>query len=785
MTLIKQFIYPLNDQRLPRNVGEKLRNLHYLYKKGYSIPRTYAIPWDLHHAYSQNGEQFPESFRRNLEQVLDLRKTYAVRSSANVEDGITQSFAGQFLSVLEVRGLADVLNAIRDVWDSAKLEAPQIYQNHLGTVPGKVNMGVILQEMVEARFSGVAFSRNPLTGMDEIVIEAIEGSSVALLQDGITPHRWIWKWGKWLQKPEKPIHYQDLIQEIALKVREISLSYGHPVDVEWVFDGQSLIWLQMRAVTALESIDIYANHIPKEFLPGVIKPLVWSVNVPLVNGAWVKLLTELIGENQLDPLRLAKSFYGYAYFNMGLLGTVFKKIGLPDNALERLMGFEAEGDLGPSFRPSLKALQHMPGLIKFSFGKIWFDGKIDLFLAQAKNKYEELEAQGQKELSNIDLADHIHQLYTLNQQTAYFNIVIPLLMQLYHKLAKRHLERRGIDYERINWLEGWKERADFDPLPHLRDLGDVYNSLDPMERQAALISNQETQSLGLETFKMQFNNFMDRFGHLSDNGNDFSFPLWEENPGVVLKLIEGYIDSPSPGKKVQLANSESPLSFGGPFTKRAIRYSRYREQISFLFTNGVSMFRAAYLRIGGNFCNLGWLDNPEDVFFLEHEEIVSFIKDGKIASAFSELVQKRKDDHARNQSITLPPVIYGDDLPLILDQSSAILTGIPSSRGSHRGVVCVVKGISDFPKVIDGCVLVVPYSDVSWAPLFARAGALIAESGGLLSHSSIIAREFGIPAIVSVPNATRLRDGIEVTVDGFTGNIILHNSDLEGGILYE
>lgn len=84
--------------------------------------------------------------------------------------------------------------------------------------------------------------------------------------------------------------------------------------------------------------------------------------------------------------------------------------------------------------------------------------------------------------------------------------------------------------------------------------------------------------------------------------------------------------------------------------------------------------------------------------------------------------------------------------------------------------------MSDFPKVTDDCVLVIPYSDVSWTPLFAHVGALVAEAGGMLSHSSIVVREYGIPAVVSVPNATRLKDGTEVTVDGYTGAITRHDS---------
>jgi len=772
----ERFIYPVNHQQLPHNSGEKIKNLHYLNKKGFFIPPTYAISWDLQRAFHQNGEQFPDSFRHELELLLDFNKSYAIRSSANVEDAQSQSYAGQFLSVLDVRGLDNVLDAIRAVWDSSHQEAPRTYQKNQEAGQVEVRMGVVLQEMITARFSGVAFSCNPITGMDEIVIEAVEGSGVALLQEGITPFRWIWKWGKWLQQPEKSIISQELIQEIAFGVKEISKSCGYPVDVEWVFDGQKVIWLQLRAITALKSINIYANHIPKEVLPGLIKPLVWTVNVPLVNGAWVKLLTELIGKNQMDPLRLAKSFYGYAYFNMGLLGTVFQQIGLATNALERLMGFEAEGDNGPSFRPSTKAIRHIPRMIKFLITKTWFDRKFETFFTQAEKDYAQLETQDLKEMTNLDLASYISKLYLLNQKTAYFNIVTPLLMRLYHFFAKRSLARSGIDYESINWLEGWDARADYDPLSHLCDLGALYHSLDLVEKQAVLTSNHAGHSKNLDTFKIQLEAFLKRFGHLSDSGNDFSFPLWKETPEVVINLIAGYDKSLSPEKNSPSSDSTSHVASGKYFVKRAIRYSRYREQISFLFTRGVSMFRSAYKQIGENFCKQGLLGNAEDIFFLEHEEIISAIRQGEAACSFKEMVQKRKNDYVQYQSITLPPVIYGDHLPPILDQTSASLSGIPTSRGLYRGVVCVVKGIGDFPKVIAGCVLVIPYSDVSWTPLFARAGALIAESGGMLSHSSIIAREYGIPAIVSVPHATQLADGIEVTVDGYTGNIILHNT---------
>ena len=105
------------------------------------------------------------------------------------------------------------------------------------------------------------------------------------------------------------------------------------------------------------------------------------------------------------------------------------------------------------------------------------------------------------------------------------------------------------------------------------------------------------------------------------------------------------------------------------------------------------------------------------------------------------------------------------------------MKGTPTSRGVYTGPVRVVYGLQDFNKVNDGDVIVIPYSDVGWTPLFSKAGAIIAESGGILSHSSIIAREYNIPAVVSVANACNLEDGTIVIVDGYLGDIFIHKSN--------
>jgi len=140
---------------------------------------------------------------------------------------------------------------------------------------------------------------------------------------------------------------------------------------------------------------------------------------------------------------------------------------------------------------------------------------------------------------------------------------------------------------------------------------------------------------------------------------------------------------------------------------------------------------------------------------------------------YADKIVRRKCEIKEYQDITLPHIIYGDHPPPITTQMCKKLKGIPTSKGCYKGRVRVIRGIKDFRKLRKGDVLVIPYSDVGWTPLFTKAGAIIAESGGFLSHSSIIAREYEIPAIVSVPGACHLQDDTVVTVDGFQGEVII------------
>ncbi len=136
-------------------------------------------------------------------------------------------------------------------------------------------------------------------------------------------------------------------------------------------------------------------------------------------------------------------------------------------------------------------------------------------------------------------------------------------------------------------------------------------------------------------------------------------------------------------------------------------------------------------------------------------------------------IRRRKEEIQEYADMELLDVIYGDEPPAPLTRSRVRkeLAGLAASQGYYRGRVKVIRGLSEFHKLEEGDVLVIPYSDVSWTPMFTKAGAVVSASGGILSHSAIVAREYGIPAVVGVRDAMKLADNSLAVVDGFNGMV--------------
>ena len=767
-------------------VGMKAHSLWYLRKIGVRVPKTYVCTFAAYDAYMRGEQEACNTLQKKLEELIDIRKGYIVRSSANIEDYEDYSFAGQFDSYLNVSSAEKIMENIVIIWESVKGERVKAYLEHVGKSLDDLKMAVIVQEMVSPEYSGVAFTKNPVSGLDEVVVEAVAGLGSTLMQSGVTPERWIYKWGNSIQKPKNSKIDLTIINQIVLQAKRIERKYRAAVDLEWAYDGENIYWLQLRAITTLKGIDIYSNKISKGFMPGIIKPLIWSVNIPVVNTSWKRLFVEIIGSDAkgIDIHKLARSFYYRAYFNMGIIGDIFELLGMPRELIELLLGYEGSVNEGPKFRPGLKTIKYFPGIFMFALRKSLFSKKVQSLLKVKSAEYEYYTRADLDKMDKFETMQAIEQLFEINTDTSYYVIISQLLMGFYNMMFGRLLKKRGISLDMIGFPQVQKALRDIDPSYQLERLHSVYTKLpEETKRQLSKLEFHDLSELpGLDDFRWHVENFLTNFGHLSDSGNDFSRPQWNENAELVIDMIVNHYGTSPYSENLKESEADpflykrSLISF---FYKKAAKYRIYRQRVNSLYEYGYGLFRPYFLHLAVIFTQEGYLAEATDIFYLTFDEIKDVTTQKTMPEEHKKEIERRKQQVLKWQFIDLPEIIVGNTAPLPIEkrQISSQLKGVAASKGNCQGRTKLVRGIEDFPRVQDDDILVIPHSDVSWTPIFSKAKAVISESGGMLSHCAIVAREYNIPAVVSVPRALQIPEGVLVSVDGYRGEVIIIEED--------
>lgn len=767
-------IRPLKPGLKISDTGNKARSLIFLNKFGFRIPATYILIAGSYNQYLKEGIPFLEKLR---EEVSNLPyKSYAIRSSTTCEDSEDFTYAGQFKTLTNITGTDNILKAIQEIWESADCFTDSEY--HKRIVKEGNACAVIIQEMVHAKLAGVSFSKNPITNQEEIIIEAVEGPGEDLVQRGVTPLRWRFRNGV-ITEGNCDYSFIDVIGRIAADTEKLRRLFRYHVDIEWVYNGEQIYYLQFRNITGNKELNIYSSKLAKEMLPGQIKPLVWSVNIPLVNGTWIKLLSEITGYLDIRPEDLAKSFYYRTYFNIAVLGRIFMQFGLSARILEDLL--LGRDDTKPSFKPGLRTLRHSFRIMKFIYGKMTFEKRFLNRYALLRQRYDEI-----SERINADFSlDTYQKLYSMmfeeGTKLTYLNIVIPILMQIYNKRLSKRLKKIGIEYDMLDFNADFPELQSLSPLPSIKRIRAEIDLL-PESLRSAITSFDILKSYPEAIHIIRYiDMFLKDFGHFSESGNDFSIPKWQENPSQVFNMI---MKSESVSGKTGLCRF-SELETGGKrpgyglrrLYMKAGRFKVYREQISSLFIFGHGLFRQLFLKVGSELRKHGVIASEEDIFYLDKKEIdgiIEEIRSGEVRFRH-DLINARKDEIAATSDFLLPSVIYGEHAPILEMGRIKNHHGVGSSPGIFTGVTKVIRGTNEFGSVTRGDILVIPFSDVSWTPVLTLAGAIISETGGVLSHCSIIAREMGIPALVSVENACSIGDGLNATVDGSNGILTIHD----------
>jgi phosphohistidine swiveling domain-containing protein/glycerol-3-phosphate acyltransferase PlsY len=713
------------DQPLQAHkVGQKAATLAQLKRWGYVVPAGWVLP------PGDDAEPLIRAVSPTAEQP------WVVRSSAIGEDSDHASAAGQYETVLDVTSREGLRRAIAQCQDCYDNPTAAQYRQTQGVPEG--GMAVIVQVQIQGQYSGVAFSRDPSSGDGEVVaIEGLSGQAVNVVSGHITPERYLVKvpsavsenleiQGELGQIP------RDLIGQVALLVRELEAHYhGVPQDMEWTYDGETLWVLQTRTITTL--LPIWTRRIAAEVIPGVICPLTWSVNQPLTCGVWADLFRSILG-GRSDPFNvreLATLHYGHAYFNATLLGQLFRRMGLPAESLE----FLTRGS--PMGRPSPMAmLKTLPGLLQL-VGQEW---RLPISFQQENRKtfVPALATPTPKitDASTVVLA-HIDALLLALRRATFFSILAPLSAAIRQKL--------------------WRvEDAELD------------NSVLP--EAAALRSLQELATLPQAT-QASMDVFLVQYGYLSDVATDISIPTWKEDPQPLWQLLQTM-------NAIAPTQSRSRQRWSARIVQRRIVL---KGKVAEVYSRLLAELRYSLLIFEQQGLSQGLLQEPGEIFFLTLSEIREWTTHPSAAleAKLSSLVAARRREFELAQELQgVPTIIYGTPPPLsVLQQPVSagvgVYKGIGASPGIVEGTVQVMRSLRQIPTHLSQqTILVVPYTDAGWSPILAQVGGIVAEAGGRLSHGAIIAREYGIPAVMDIAQATqRLKNGQQVRVDGYRGTV--------------
>ncbi|MCL1463292.1 glycerol-3-phosphate acyltransferase [Argonema galeatum] len=760
----------LNQQLDASKVGQKAATLSQLKRWGYPVPDGWVLP------PGDDPTPLIESLQPSPASPL------VVRSSAIGEDSEYASAAGQYETILNVTsrdGLQQAILRCQASYDrSSAVEYRQ--QRHLP----EAAMAVLIQKQVFGAFSGVAFSRDPMLGYgDAVAIEALPGAASRIVSGKVTPeqYRVIVRNAALVAEEQRGRGAEEqsvvsvegngdvpltLIRQVAVLARDLEARYhGIPQDIEWSYDGETLWLLQSRPITTLWPI--WTRKIAAEVIPGLIRPLTWSINRPLTCGVWGEIFTLVLGKRShgLDFNETATLHYSRAYFNASLLGQIFLRMGLPPESLEFLT-------LGAKFSkpPVRSTLQNLPGLLR-----LW---RRELRLEKDfQRDYRRHFAPGLADMnpsatslnSPQTILERINFILGLLKRATYYSILAPLSLAL----------RQGIFKVKDEELDAGKtpELASLRSLQQLaaaaRHLLPQPERINPLEAQkiapnifATLAEIADGQSI-----LQQFDRFLDIYGYLSDVGTDIAVPTWKEDPSPVRELFAQFVlnlppEYVPPGKTSKKAQSvQRRLDLKGRVTE--------------VYSKLLAELRWSFVAIEQIWLDSVVLRERGDIFFLEYSEIEQIItqNDRDLLERLPQLIAERRSQLEEHRQLdTVPRVIYGNaasPTSNIDDRfPSHLWQGIGASPGLAEGRVKVLRNLQAVGEIDRTTILVVPYTDSGWAPLLARAGGIIAEVGGRLSHGAIVAREYGIPAVMDIHDATRLlRDGQRVRIDGSRGTV--------------
>ncbi len=819
-------------------VGSKAATLGELLGSGFAVPEGYVLTTTAFRSFTREnklteGKEAGPSSEDTIHIPADLSSALstilqrlgggmlAVRCSGVSEDLPSSSFAGQYETILGVKGRAELDDAVKRCWLSTFGRRAVEYRR-ARSESGTTEMALLIQKLVRAESAGVAFTVNPVTGAREVVVNAVRGLGDRLVSGSATPDEWVVsEKATCVSRVESAISAEQAV-EVAELARKVESHFGAPQDIEWAISGGKLFLLQARPVTTKPGGGRTDDN--------KTAPIPIPIVVP--EGYWF-----LENEHFVSPMSPMFASYGLEMMN-GWMRQMPKDIGLPFDGIDiRLIGGRVYLRLVPPggkdrrpppewllrllvrVVPSVRSkVKRMVEAVRTDFTGRYVEAWKNEWKPEVIRRSDELLAVNLPALSDDQLDAHLSAVLEYVRRSKeihfrYLGIVTMLDVGDFAVTCQDHLKWDNL---RIFDLLAGLSKKDSESGGRLAELVKLVredHTLAACVRDAIQSGKLDRVMPTTPSFAEKFTLYMKDFGSAA-LGYDVTDPTMGEMPLELLRLIEAQLAvnyDPSAAiaelqKRRAAAEAEIDHSslpheaksqLKRSLTKARVAYALHDEQTFYTQNLADGITRYALLEIGARLTSKGVVEKRDDVFMLTMDEARGALRKG---GDLKQLVSKRWAERVWAEA-NLGQASYGTpppppsmnvfpvevqklmrsmmwrlapltNHPPMVTHEAGQLRGTPASPGSYEGVVRVIKDETEFNKLRPGDVLVCPCTPPSWSVVFSTVGALVTEAGGVLSHPAIVAREYKIPAVLSLGGATqKLRDGQRVRVDGDDGTV--------------
>ncbi|QQO10275.1 PEP/pyruvate-binding domain-containing protein [Breznakiella homolactica] len=737
----------------------------------------------------------------------------AVRSSASSEDGEDFSNAGQYTSYLNVSGREGFIAALKGCMASLHNRNAESYSAFFSQAKS-VTMAVVVQKMVDAVCAGVCFTVDPATGKKDLLIEAVAGLGESLVSGQAQAERCIVPLDRENKRalPEKAdyssaggILTEAIVSAISGDICRALDYFGHELDMEWAVDKDgALTWLQARPVTTLDeaAIDeldgttygdettVYTNCNIGEMLPGAVTPLSLSTSVKGIDHGLRMMLIKAGAYRNLKEIRDGEcitSYSNHLFFN---LTSIYKMattiLGAQKESVEAsICGKTLDTPPLPwKDKPVIVKAYNGIKYFKFLFSNKKAIKKIDRFTARMAIPHSN---DLGKYYKNIDAAmpDLIDATYYHYITSAHSGAMSSAILAIIKGDYSGEDEAKGVI---AGFLEDIDNIESVDILRSMRTLafrvlkknpGAVHYSADKL----AEYIKGDTGSV-----REAYDYFIKRHGHRSIREAELRNKSWKNDETALMEniktvMMSGAVETPKKESHVRerinafLADKKGSMGKALGFLINQARQGVYnREYTKSKFVMAVDVFKEAYYRLAGMMVEAGALPERDLIYFLSHKEIGELIFQRR-AKLIKKAIQRRRllDEQ---MEVQFEEYYVGRPVPVAVEsvqtENGMVLSGAPISRGETKGQARVVKSVEDARELQEGEIMVAAFTDIGWSPYYCIVGGLVTEVGSALSHGAVVAREYSLPLVANVSNATKIiKTGDLISINGTKGTVTI------------